>query len=264
MENEFTIGQMAALNATTVKTLRYYDQIGLLKPARVDAASGYRYYTVAQFERLNTIQYLSRLGLSLATIQAHLAQPHTDSFLAMLATQRQQIHHQIATLHRIDAQLEARIADIQTAAQAPVAQPFTQLLPQRNIVRLDTPIHHNDELELALRRMQSNAAIYIGGVGLLLDQAALLDGRFADYSGLFVLVETNDTTTATLPAGEYACIRFNGDHTQAGDYYRRLLNQIAELNATVSGFACERTIIDQDISSDPAAYRTEIQIPIQR
>ncbi len=264
MANEFTIGQMARLNATTVKTLRYYDQLGLLKPARIAQDSGYRYYTVAQFERLNTIQYLRRLGLSLATIQQHLKQPDTDAFLAMLATQRTQIQSQIAALNRTAAQLTARYHDIQTAAGAPVAQPFLQTLPTRHILKLDTEISHNVDLELALHRLQAAAEIYIGGVGLLLDLAALSTARFEQYSGIFVLVEQATPETTVLEAGEYACLRFNGNHAQAAPYYRTLLTWIHVSGKKPCGAACERTIIDQDISSDPAAYRTEIQIPIRR
>ena len=49
------IGQFSKLARTTVKTLRYYDQIGLLKPAMIDADSRYRYYTEDQLETVRQI-----------------------------------------------------------------------------------------------------------------------------------------------------------------------------------------------------------------
>ena len=51
---EYSIQQLARLSGLTARTLRWYDQIGLLKPARV-AESGYRYYGPAQVDRLQDI-----------------------------------------------------------------------------------------------------------------------------------------------------------------------------------------------------------------
>jgi DNA-binding transcriptional MerR regulator len=61
----FKIGEFSKFSQVTVKTLRYYDQIGLLKPAEVDRFTGYRYYSVDQLPRLNRILALKDLGLSL-------------------------------------------------------------------------------------------------------------------------------------------------------------------------------------------------------
>jgi len=61
----FKIGEFSKLSQVTVKTLRYYDEIGLLKPAEVDRFTSYRYYSVDQLPRLNRILALKDLGLSL-------------------------------------------------------------------------------------------------------------------------------------------------------------------------------------------------------
>ena len=61
----FKIGDFSRLSLVTVKTLRYYDEIGLLKPVMVDRFTGYRYYTADQLLKLNYIVALKNLGLSL-------------------------------------------------------------------------------------------------------------------------------------------------------------------------------------------------------
>ncbi len=61
----FKIGDFSRLTFVTVKTLRYYDEIGLLKPVKVDQFTGYRYYSAEQLPRLNYIVALKNLGLSL-------------------------------------------------------------------------------------------------------------------------------------------------------------------------------------------------------
>ncbi len=64
----FKIGDFTKLCQVSVKTLRYYDELGLLKPAHVDRFTDYRYYSAAQLPRLNRILALKDLGLSLEQI----------------------------------------------------------------------------------------------------------------------------------------------------------------------------------------------------
>ena len=61
----FTIGEFARLGGVSVRTLRHYDEIGLLRPATVDPDTGYRGYSADQLGRLNRIIALKELGLSL-------------------------------------------------------------------------------------------------------------------------------------------------------------------------------------------------------
>lgn len=69
MSNYLKIGEFSQLMQTTVKTLRLYEQRGLLMPAKVDDFTGYRYYTVDQMQRLNSIRSLKNLGFSLDEIR---------------------------------------------------------------------------------------------------------------------------------------------------------------------------------------------------
>jgi hypothetical protein len=59
------IGDFSRLSQVSVKTLRYYDEVALLKPTQVDEVSGYRYYSMAQLRQLHRILALRDLGFSL-------------------------------------------------------------------------------------------------------------------------------------------------------------------------------------------------------
>lgn len=63
------IGEFSKLMQTTVKTLRYYEQKGLLLPHEVDEWTGYRYYSIEQMQRLQNIRDMQRLGFSLEEIK---------------------------------------------------------------------------------------------------------------------------------------------------------------------------------------------------
>jgi serine/threonine protein phosphatase PrpC/DNA-binding transcriptional MerR regulator len=63
-----TIGEFARLSRLSPKALRLYDELGLLRPFRVDEWSGYRYYAPSQLERARLVAWLRRLGMPLAQI----------------------------------------------------------------------------------------------------------------------------------------------------------------------------------------------------
>lgn len=67
------IGRFARLTGLSVKALRHYDELGLLRPAAVDAATGYRSYSTEQVARAETIRLLRRLELPLDDIATLLA-----------------------------------------------------------------------------------------------------------------------------------------------------------------------------------------------
>ena len=68
-KTKLKIGEFSQLMQVTVKTLRHYEQKGLLVPDEVDEWTGYRYYSIDQMQRLKTIRDLQRLGFSLDEIK---------------------------------------------------------------------------------------------------------------------------------------------------------------------------------------------------
>ena len=101
---EYSIRELSDLSGVTTRTLRWYDQIGLLKPGRV-AESGYRYYGPAQVDRLQDILYYRALGVELAQIKDCLDDP---SFNRMEA-----LRSHLAALEREQARLERLIRSVQ-------------------------------------------------------------------------------------------------------------------------------------------------------
>jgi DNA-binding transcriptional MerR regulator len=61
---EYTVKELAQLAGISTRTLRYYDEIGILKPARINS-SGYRIYSKAEVDRLQQILFYKELGVSL-------------------------------------------------------------------------------------------------------------------------------------------------------------------------------------------------------
>ncbi len=101
---EYSIQQLSCLSGVSTRTLRWYDEIGLLKPSRV-APSGYRYYGPAQVDRLQDILYYRALGVELARIKECLDSPSFDRLAALRS--------HLAALEAKQAQLERLIRSVQ-------------------------------------------------------------------------------------------------------------------------------------------------------
>lgn len=108
----FTVGEFATLARVSKRLLRYYDEIGLLKPAQIDTATGYRYYNAEQMVPLNRIMVLKELGLSLEQIQRMLNdEVSTDEMQGMLLLKKAEIEQtlraELQRVHKIEARLGA-------------------------------------------------------------------------------------------------------------------------------------------------------------
>ena len=104
------IKQFASLMNVSVRTLRYYDEIGLLHPAGVDAANAYRYYDEQSVAQLRDILFLRELGLSLKQIPTFLASDQAkrarmlEAHREELVCRKQELEARIAHLDRMKAE----------------------------------------------------------------------------------------------------------------------------------------------------------------
>ena len=84
-EKYISITELAKLRKVSSETLRYYDRVGLLKPAYIDPQTRYRYYTIRQSEELGVIRELRDLGMSVQEIQNYLEGCNLQKSVKMLA-----------------------------------------------------------------------------------------------------------------------------------------------------------------------------------
>ncbi len=106
----FRIGEFSKIAQVAGSQLRYYDEIGLLKPAKIDEWTGYRYYSAQQLPRLNRILALKELGLSLDQIKRMLDDDvSADEIRGMFALKKAQaeqaVRDEVARLRSIEARL---------------------------------------------------------------------------------------------------------------------------------------------------------------
>lgn len=104
------IGEFSALSQISIKTLRHYDEVGLLPPMYVESETGYRYYSASQLPRLQRILALKDLGFTLDHIAAALDEGiNADTLRGMLllrrTEQQERVEEEVERLARLEARL---------------------------------------------------------------------------------------------------------------------------------------------------------------
>ncbi|MBA3927358.1 MerR family transcriptional regulator [Listeria rustica] len=111
---EYTVQKLGQLAGVSTRTLRYYDEIGILKPARINS-SGYRIYGQTEVDRLQQIMFYREMNVSLEKIKAILEQPDFDEAEALrkhrveLLDKRKQLDELIRNVEKSIAHSERRI-----------------------------------------------------------------------------------------------------------------------------------------------------------
>ncbi len=114
------ISDFSRIAQVPVATLRYYDQLDLLKPAQVDRFTEYRYYDVAQLARLNRILALKDLGFSLEQIKALLVKTVSpDELRGMLKLRLADVEREMEETQARLARVQARLRSLEAEGKPP-------------------------------------------------------------------------------------------------------------------------------------------------
>ncbi|CAM5216920.1 MerR family transcriptional regulator OS=Ureibacillus acetophenoni OX=614649 GN=SAMN05877842_11178 PE=4 SV=1 [Ureibacillus acetophenoni] len=105
---EYTISKLAKLANVSARTLRYYDEINLLKPTRINS-SGYRIYGQNEVDRLQQILFFRELGVELETITSIMNNPEFDKTKA-LESHLYQLEQKKSRLEKLIETVEKTIA----------------------------------------------------------------------------------------------------------------------------------------------------------
>jgi DNA-binding transcriptional MerR regulator len=133
----FSIGDFASYGRVSVRMLRHYDAIGLLRPAHVDQATGYRSYAAQQLSRLNRIVALKDLGFSLQQVQSILDDKvSVEELRGMLRLRQAELQSQIATDSAKLAQVEVRLQIIEGEGAMPAEDVLIKRIPGVRVAEL--------------------------------------------------------------------------------------------------------------------------------
>lgn len=265
----FRIGEFSRLTKTTVKTLRYYDEIGLFKPEGVDPFTGYRSYTTRQLYPLQRIVALRQASLGVEEIRRVLAGQNAVEVLrarqAELLAERAQAEEQLTRLTCI---LHYMQEDHTMQHQAIVKTlPACTVYQREGVVPTYAAITAFIE-ETARECFARNPGLE--PVSPPYTFISYLDGEYreADIRIRFAQAvkaagqDTPHVTFQTLAPAEAVCVYHQGPYDGVGEAYAFALNWVEQNGYTVAGLARECYIDGIWNKADPAEWLTEIQIPV--
>ena len=272
----FKIGDFSRLSLVSVKALRYYDELGLLKPARVDEFTGYRYYSASQLTRLNRMLAMKDMGLSLEQIALLLDKELTpDQIRGMLRLKQVELHQQLvegqARLVRIEAWLQAfeqevtmpaydvvlkKVAPLQVAQLRGVAPSMEQIGP--TLDRL---------FDQVMGYISQHGATPVGpGITLYYDteycERDISVGACMSFEGS--LNDGEQVKVGELPAVEtMASVIHHGSFSTMGQAYNAISKWIETNGYHISGPTRELNI-EYERGGDQSKFVTEIQFPVEK
>lgn len=150
------IGEFSQLSRITVKTLRYYDDIGLLKPYKVDHFTGHRYYALAQLSQVNRILALKALGLSLEQIQNVLSDDLSDNqLMMMLAIKKAELLQTLSDIQQQVEHLDTRIQYVTQEGKMPDYEVVVRSIPTQRVLSIRQILKDGSAIEPLLHRVQA-------------------------------------------------------------------------------------------------------------
>ncbi|MBN1311760.1 MAG: MerR family transcriptional regulator [Anaerolineae bacterium] len=270
------IGDFAHICQVSTKTLRYYDEIGLLEPGHVDPFTGYRYYTMSQLPRLNRILALKDLGLSLEEISLILNDNLTpEEIRGMLKLRAAELEAQVADSQARLARVNARLRMIDKENEMPQQEvvfksiPAQQYLSFREVVQ-DVPGQFRKMGETLEKRRVGGwdkdrvVALYYGppdenGIDMAVGVIAP-DG----FEGSVPVEGDLMMTVSELPAVEkMACLIHKGSYSRLGETYQAFGRWI-EANGYRIVNPCREIYLNNPDDVPEEEWLTEIQYQLEK
>jgi DNA-binding transcriptional MerR regulator len=276
----FKIGEFSKLVQVPVPTLRYYDQLDLLKPLEVDRFTGYRYYSASQLPRLNRILALRGLGFSLDQIGSVLGEDlTTEQMRGMLRLRHAQISQELANVQSQLLEVETRLQQIEREQKI---SSYDVLLKQVDpllvaSVRAVLPRHSDSgslfgEVYEAIKPYV-NEALHpnpeLGGQTIVLWYDTEFKETDVDGGAAFILrcpiPESGRVKIHELPGALMASTVHHGSFETIGEAHTAVYQWIEANGYRIVGPDHEMNLYHTPpIRQDDTSYVTEIQYPVEK
>ena len=263
----YKIGMFAAMNHVTVKTLRFYEEQGLLMPASIHPENGYRYYTLSQMAVLHQITALKLAGFTLEEI-AHINFGADEE--AVLLKKKSELLAKISDLTRQIAVVDGYLSKKKTGLSAPV---LIKTIPETTVAFMRIRLESYDCLFDRMPEM--GALMEKAGCECALPEYCFTSYLEPGYKDVDILVEICESVVEakkeigglhfkTLPKIQAACVFHRGSYRTFSESYETVLRYIEENGYEIAGEIRESYIDGVWNKDDESEWLSEIQIPVRR
>lgn len=263
------IGDFSALAQVSIKTLRYYDQAGLLRPAHVDDQSGYRYYSAGQLAQLHRILALRDFEFSLEQIAELLRDGVTaEQMRGMLLLQQKELEQRVREEGDRLSRLSSRIRVIERENEM-AYEVILKSLPKQKIASVR-------EVVPGYAAVGSLCAKVASGLGPAMAHVTLPVAIWHDHeykekdvdaeAGFYLrgdVAAVDGVRVHELPETTAAAVIHNGSYQRLREAYDALLKWVAANEYQIAGPIRELYLhVTEPVRQDDETYVTEIQVPV--
>lgn len=262
-----TIGQFAALHGINKKTLMWYDEIGLLRPAAINPENGYRCYSYHQSPILETILLLRELDVSITEIQRFMQNRSAENMKCLLEEKIADLDIQLKHLHAVRRTLCSHHQDMSTLLTMDLSEISIIEKEERYLVTVDIDRDVTFEKEISLITAETAryglGRLHDASYGSMIPVASLQAGSFDDYTRLFIEIPflRQENGLHLQPKGNYLRAFHKGSWDGIPLRYQTILEYAREHGLTLSGFSYEKGI-NETVIDRIEDYIVQIEIPI--
>lgn len=267
----YTISEFAKMTGVSTDTLRYYDKINLFKPTDIDPKTGYRYYTLKEFEEIGVIQTLQTLGVSLKEIKHHLENKTFFSSYMLLSKQYADIDRKIAELIQLKSYLSEKLSTLEDVMNNNSNNEVIIKDVEKRVgygTRMNCKDYGEIKTESARIIEKYRKSLFVSNsYAIFIPKEDIIKRKFnSHYYCVIFDIEKDDAEPfekLTFPKGLYATIRYNGTTFERADSMTKLVDYIEQNHYKIIGDALQICVIDENITNIDAEKINEIQIPIE-
>ncbi|MCU6760783.1 Multidrug-efflux transporter 1 regulator [uncultured Roseburia sp.] len=272
-EDLLTITELAKLRKVTSEALRHYDRIGLIKPDYIDPRSGYRYYSIRQYEKLGTVKELRALGMSLSEVQDYFNNRNIKKSTEILSDYQKKLEQRLLETMALNKLMKRKLKFLRNLENLPpVNTLFEQIHEERYMITFGEPTGGPREHAFAFTKLEGYlneiAPILASDrVGVYADERILEQNDSPIPAVPMIFVDNGNINSEYLqiiPAGKYLCLYYpEGRLEQYHPSFELIKSYLQEHNLEICGKILQIYKVDVTITSNRSETILEIQVPVQ-
>ncbi len=274
-DSYISITELAKLRKVSSETLRYYDRVGLLKPAYIDPQTRYRYYTIRQSEELGVIRELRDLGMSIEEIQNYLEDCNLEKSVQMLSQYYSRLQDDIERNLSICRNISKKLAYLGSLTSLKeIGVPYIKHFPERYMLTFGKEAGGPNKHTYALSKLEgylNDLAPVLAKdcVGIYAGEELLEESENYVYGIPMVFVNKDDVKPEArdimkvVPEGDYVCIDYRGGRLEKYDScFEKLKKCIKNNKYVINGSIYQVYKIDVTLTQNREETLMEIQVPV--
>jgi DNA-binding transcriptional MerR regulator len=271
------VGEMAKQANINPKTLRYYDEIGLLKPAKINRETGYRYYTEGQRLLLHNILHLREMQIPIEKIKIFLSNKSLNDVLTMFNEQKKIADEMIFKLQNIRYHIDRNIEYFNLLVNNELTPGVVSVkeIAERKALVMEGRTKENEYYiglhEKLCKEVKINLVDFSWGqLGRCMSMNLEESKEYTQYHKVFIVYDDlsgrleDSSYYKALPQGTYLSIYVDKYQNNTAEMYHRLVQFCREEHYRMMDDAFEIALSGPEITSDSKKYVSEIQILVEK